>query len=113
MGLKMVTGIRYLGGFIEGSEVEKSWLARKVAGWAESVETIAGVSRNHLQSAYSGLQRSVQQEWAFMQRVTPGIGSTFCLLEKALQETLFLALFEGLGEGATDRGVTCLPVKKA
>ena len=40
-----------------------------------------------------------------MQRVTPGKGDTFGPVEKAIQETLLLALFEGLGEGAPERGV--------
>ena len=48
-----------------------------------------------------------------MQRVTPGKGDTFGPVEKAIQETLLLALFEGLGEGAPERGVTRLPVKQA
>ena len=48
-----------------------------------------------------------------MQRFTPGIVDAFCPVEKALQETFFPALFERLGEGAPERGVTRLPVKQA
>ena len=33
MGLKMVKGSRYIGGFIGEGEAEKSWLAGKVAEW--------------------------------------------------------------------------------
>ena len=44
-----------------------------------------------------------------MQRFTPGIGDAFGPEEKALVP----ALFEGLGEGAPERGVTRLPVKQA
>ena len=47
------------------------------------------------------------------QRVIPGIGDAFGPLEKALRENFFLALFEGLVEGAPWRGVTHLPVKQA
>ena len=47
MVIKVVTGNRYLGGFIRESEAEKIWLARKVAEWAESVESLAGVSHKH------------------------------------------------------------------
>ena len=61
MGLKLVTGSRYLRGFIGEGEAEKSWLEGKVAGWVESVETIARVSCKHPQSAYAGLQKSLQQ----------------------------------------------------
>ena len=48
-----------------------------------------------------------------MQRVTPGIGDAFGKVEKELQEAFFPALFEGLGEGATEIGFTRLPVKQA
>ena len=48
-----------------------------------------------------------------MQRVTPGIGDAFEPVEKAMQETFIPDLFEGLGEGALDRGVTDLSVKQA
>ena len=61
MGLKVVTGSQYLGGFIGDGAAENSWLARKVDGWGESVGTLAGVSRKHLQSAYAGLQKSLQK----------------------------------------------------
>ena len=69
----------------------------KVEGWSESVETLAGVSCKHPQSVYSRLQKSIQQEWAFVQQVTPGIGDAFGPVEKALWETFLPALFEVLG----------------
>ena len=50
---------------------------KNIEGWAESVKTLAGVARKHLQSAYSGLQNSLAQEWEFVQRVTPGIRDAF------------------------------------
>ena len=48
-----------------------------------------------------------------MQRITPGICNTFVPVEKALHKIFFLALFEGLGDVAPERGVTRLPVKQA
>ena len=75
--------------------------------------TLAGLSRKHPQSAYAGLNNSIQKEWAFVQRVTPGIEDVFGPVEKALQETFLSAFFEGLGEGAPERGFTRLPVKQA
>ena len=66
-------GSRYLGGFVGERETESQWVRTKLEGWAESVRTLSRVARKHLQSAYAGLQKSLQQEWAFVQRVTPGI----------------------------------------
>ena len=77
MELKVVTGRRYPGGFIGEIKADKSWLARKLVGWAEYVETLTEFFRKHLHSTYTGLQKSLQKEWAFMQRVTLGIGDAF------------------------------------
>ena len=102
MGINVVTGNRYLGVNIRDKEAEGRWLAENIKGWAESVEILAGVSRKHPQSAYEGLQKSLQQEWAFVQRVTPGIGNAFGPVETALKETFVPALVEGLGNGVPD-----------
>ena len=47
MGIRVVTGNRYLGGFIGDREAEERWLGEKITGWAESVETLTGVSCKH------------------------------------------------------------------
>ena len=57
MGIKVVTGSRYLGGFVGEREAEAIWINEKVDGWAESVRTLAGVARKHPQSTYAGLQK--------------------------------------------------------
>ena len=113
MGLQVVTGSWYLGVFIGDGASEKRWLAGKVEGWAESVGTLVGVDHKQPQSAYAILQKSLQQEWAFLQRVNSGIGDAFGLVEKLLQENFLPDLFKGLGVGAPGRWVTRLPVKQA
>ena len=45
MGVQVVTGSRYLGGYVGERETEGQWLQEKVVGWAESVRTLAGVTR--------------------------------------------------------------------
>ena len=75
------------------------------------METLAGGSYKRPQSAYAGMEKSLQQEWAFVQRVTPDIEDAFGPVGKALRDTFVPALFQWVGEGTLDRGVTCLPVK--
>ena len=41
------------------------------------MKTLAGVARKYLQSAYAKLQKPLQQEWSFLQRVNSGIGYAF------------------------------------
>ena len=47
MGLQVVTGSPYLGGFIGYGVAEKRWMAGKVKRWAESVRTLTRVSCKH------------------------------------------------------------------
>ena len=75
--------------------------------------TLQGVSHKHPQSAFSRLQKPLQQEGVFLQQVTPGIGDAFGPVEKPLRETFLPAIFKGLVEGAPEKELTCLPVKQA
>ena len=111
MGIQVVTGSRYLGGFIGERETEGQWVQKNVAGLADSVRTLAGVACKHPQSAYAVMQKSLQQEWAFVQRVTPGIGDAFVPVEEEIAKAFLPALFEGVGDGAPGRAITRLPVK--
>ena len=69
----------------------------KLQGWAESVVFFAGVAHKHPQSAYAGPKNSLQQEWAFVQTVTPGFGNAFGPLEVALKEIFVPALYQACG----------------
>ena len=51
----VVTRSRYIGGFIGDREAEDTLLVKKVQGWEDSVKTLSGVARKHLQSTYAGL----------------------------------------------------------
>ena len=86
MGVKIVTGSWYLGVFVGDKAAEDSWLVEKVQDWAESVKTLVGVTFKHRQSAFAVLQKSLQQEWAFVQRVIPGIREAFVPVEKMLRK---------------------------
>ena len=84
MGVRVVTGSRYLDGFISDLVEEKSWLDEKVKEWKELARVLFGVVHIHLHIAYPGMQNSIQQEWDFIQHVTPGIGEDFLPFEGAL-----------------------------
>ena len=86
-------------------------MADKVRGWTESVKNLSGVARKQPQSSYAVLQKSLQQKWAFVQRVTPGIGDAFGPVEEEIAKAFLPALFEGVGDGAPGRAITRLPVK--
>ena len=47
LGIRVVTGHRYLGGFLGAAAAEREWLEEKVQGWKESVAILAGVALKH------------------------------------------------------------------
>ena len=64
-------------------------------GWLALVATLDGVTRQNLQTAYAGLQKSLHQQCAFMQRIISDIGVDFQVVEDMLQDIFLPALFQG------------------
>ena len=48
-----------------------------------------------------------------MQRVTPGIGNAFGTVEEEIATAFLPELFKGVGDGASGRAITRLPVNQA
>ena len=71
------------------------------------------MDRNNPQTAYAGLQKSLQQEWAFLQWVTPGICDAFGPVEEDIATSFLPELFKGVGEKAPGSEINRLPVKQA
>ena len=75
------------------------------------METLTRVAYWHLKTTYVGLQKCLQQEWASRNRVTPGIGMSFHVVDYALQEIFLLSLFHGSTAQITGGTITSLPKK--
>ena len=71
------------------------------------------MTRKHPQSAYAGLQKSLQQDWAFLQRVIPGIGDAFGLVEEEIKTVFIPEIFYSVRDRAPGREITRLQVKQA
>ena len=54
-GLTIVTGSRYLGGYIGYAEPQEEWLREKVWDWAGGVNNMVGMVRKHPQATYMGM----------------------------------------------------------
>jgi hypothetical protein len=110
----VVTGSRYFGGFIGEKPAFDEWIRKKTKSWTEAVTDLAVVAKNFPQSAYSGLQKSLQQEWQFVQRVKEGVGEKFTAIEEAISNTFLPALFgDEYDEDDPCWKLACLPVKHA
>jgi hypothetical protein len=113
LGFTIVTGTRYLGGFIRSADDQSDWVNSKTTDWSKAVGELSQVAARFPQSAYAGLQKSLQQEWQFLQRVTDGLGEEFRGIEEALSTKFLPALFGVAETDGTLRQLACLPVKKS
>ena len=55
MGLCVVTGSCYLGGFISEQAVETVWIKNKVQGLTSYLEVMDAVTRQHQKTAHTGM----------------------------------------------------------
>ena len=92
LGFQVVTGARYLGGFIGTEESKMEWVRGKVEKWAEHVRSLSVVARSSPHCAFVGLQKSLQSEWIHLQRVTGGIDDKFMPIEDAITSSFMPAL---------------------
>ena len=74
---------------------------------------MSGVACRNPQIAYAGLKKSLQQDWDFMQRVTPDTGMTLQVVEDVLQDIFLPVLFQGSTAQIPGIAITGLPVKQA
>ena len=82
-------------------------------GWRDSVTILSGVARQRPQTTYAGMQKSLQHEWAFVQRVTPYIWMAFQAVDNELLVSFLLDLFQGSTSQIPERSITVLLVKQA
>ena len=59
------------------------------------------------------LQKYLQQDWSFVQRVTPDIGMAFQVVEDSLRDIFLPDLFQGATAQIPGSSITSLPVKQS
>lgn len=108
-------GARYIGGFVGSKESLDAWLTPKIEEWADHVRLFAKVAHRYPQTAYTGLIKSLQVEWTYLQRVVPSVSDQFGPVEDALREAFLPALFGEDSPDTTDalRDLICFPVRFA
>jgi hypothetical protein len=106
LNFTIITGHHYLSGFIGNQDPFETWIREKTQHWSEAVTDLASFAKNFPQSAYSGLQKVLQQEWQFVQRVKKDIGMEFTNVERAISQSFLPDIFDN-----PPHSLTCLPVK--
>ncbi len=93
LDLEFLLGSRYLGGYIGDKDGIEDWIKPKIQAWIQGIADLAKVARRFPQTAFAGMSKSYQQEWAFLQRVVPDSGPLFTEVEAAIDQIFLPALF--------------------
>lgn len=108
---EVITGARYLGGFLGRRVDAELYLLNKVEEWIEGARAMTKVAWREPQAAFSGYTRSLQCEWEYVMRVIPDCAKLFNPLADVIKHELIPALFgfEAVPKWLSD--VAGLPVK--
>ncbi len=91
------------------------WVQENFSFWTGVVTDLAFAALGHPQTAFDGLQKSLQHKWQFIQRVIADISDCFFNIKDAITNIFLPAL--SYGEFPKDctyqRNLSALPVKFA
>ena len=110
LGVQVVSGHRFLGGFIGDPAQRRDFVSWKVQDWSSYVQTLAAVASSQPQAAYAALTKSLQFEWMFTMRVNRDCSSLMTDLEHCLC-TVFLPALFGVEVTSSERQVFGLPLQ--
>ena len=95
LGIRVVSGGRFLGGFIGESNLAAEFVSSKVQLWSRCIRKLSDVADSQPQAAHAALARSLQFEWCHLQRVMPDIAGFFAPLRKVLNDLFYPTLLGG------------------
>lgn len=108
--LRLVSSHRYLGGVIGSSEATKEFVREKVMKWVSHVESFAECAPDSPQATYTAFVKSLQKEWAYLQRVVQGCSPEYEPLRDAIRHRLTPAIL-GWAPSEAEHNLLSLPVK--
>ena len=69
VGIKVVSGLRFLGGYIGEDDECELYVKQKIEKWVHCVASLSKAAESQPQAAFAVLVKSIQCEWRFLQRV--------------------------------------------
>ncbi|CEM38072.1 unnamed protein product [Vitrella brassicaformis CCMP3155] len=94
-GMQIVTGKRFLGGYVGDEEGTAAFLCEKVEGWVHGVRALTSAARNFSHTAHAAMTRSLQMELDYVFRVVLTDESALSPLHEAIAKKLLPALLGG------------------
>ena len=88
LGVKVVKGYRLLGGFIGNHDSTKAFMQNKIMELTNSVFKLSKVAESQPQAAFSALEKSLQFEWSYIQRILPNFDDEYVPIQDAVSHSL-------------------------
>ena len=110
-GVKIVTGQRFLGGYLGDEQGLGDYMQGKVADWCRCIEALTTAADTQPQAAFTAFTKSLQCEWAYCQRVIPNCSESLERIEKVITEK-FLPVIMGGSITTSERILFSLPARK-
>ena len=77
LGIQVVTGHRFLGGFIGNHSERNEYVRSKVRRWVGHLDLLSEAALTQPQLAYAALSMSLQHEWTFCCMLFRSVASYF------------------------------------
>jgi len=110
--INIVSGQRFLGGFIGSVEDTSKWLNSKLNAWTKAISKLSFAAQDFPQAAFTSFTKSLQNEWAFLQRILQGTENFFSMLKTSITSEFLPSLF-GLDLSASETELMCRPASIA
>ena len=88
LGVKVVKGYHLLGGFIGDHDSTKAFMQKKIMELTNSVFKLSKVAESQPQAAFSTLEKSLQFEWSYIQRILPNFDDEYVPIQDAVSHSL-------------------------
>ncbi|CAB0015791.1 unnamed protein product [Nesidiocoris tenuis] len=88
LNVKIVNSKRFLGGFIGPIPQKEEYVRSKVRKWIEDTKKFALAAQKSPQAAHTAFTKSLQFEWAFLQRVVEGCQEEYAPLWETIRHHL-------------------------
>ena len=110
-GFQIKDGARFLGGYIGTTSGKNSFIQDKVLNWTTAINDLSQVATVYPQTAYTGLSKSLQHEWAYIQRVIPNIANELLPIQASITNTFLPSLFGHALQDDYVSAMTSFPVQ--
>ena len=104
-------GKQFLGGALGSRSFVESYVATKVEGWKNELETLSEIAQTQPHAAYAALTHGLCSKWSFLSRVMEGLDKLLKPLKEVIVHKLIPALTGRSAISQTERELLSLPAR--